>query len=437
MRISTGMIYETNVRSLQTRTSALLHTQQQVSSGRRILTPSDDPVAAARALEINQALEINNQYDVVQGYAKDSLSLVDTQLGSANELLSKIRELAIKGSDATLTDADRLGIARGLRTDFDALIGLANSTDGTGQYLFSGYQSDTQPFSGSVANGVIYSGDDGLREMRISSSRKIPVSASGNDVFMSAKNGNGTFVAAAKTTPPVNTGSGIVTAETLLDVSKWNSSANSGELEIRFWDNNPPLPATTAGLYYDLVDTVTGRSLFTDTASTSPATYTHAFNSGDAIPFSGLAPAYVDFGASVKINGTPANGDVFTVQNSITESVFSTIGRLINALETPAAPGASGNSSVTNIVASVVRNLDRSNNIVLTTRADIGTRLNEIDMLSNSVAQNRLNFTATLSALQDIDYNTAITQLTQQQTELEAAQKSFLKISGLSLFNYV
>lgn len=706
MRISTSMIYDSGVRSVLGQTSSLLHTQQQVATGRRMLSPSEDPVAAARALEVNQAKEINAQYAVTQNNAKSTLGLVDGQLSSVADVLTRVRELAVQAGDASLSSSDLRAISSELRAHFDELIGLANSTDGTGQYLFSGYQGSNKPFAGSVESGVSYYGDEGQRALRLSASRNIPVSDSGSSLFMNIKNGNGVFTTGAQTVrsinangptvdattvsnpptvsgnlelrfwvdtadvmgagsaqtyfdlvdpstrnsiftgapsatgaggsytnvytsgvpisisdggaadygatvaltgtpqtgdtfslqrtatavtvsaktlnagsvratidkgqldpadpmavakwtsaansgnlelrfwvdtaddlgggagqtyydlvdantgkslytdsasdvttlaglagyashaytnnnPPdpinlnglaapytdfgatvavsgnpasgdtftiksssditgngyfvtapklatvVNAGTGIIGSGEVLDAAKWNSTSNSGKLEIRFWNDTSTVPATQ---YYDLVDATTEKSLFTDTISnygSNSSTYTHKFVSGDSISFSGLAAAYGDFGASVTIEGSPATGDVFTLQNSSSESVFSTIGRLIRALEAPDNPGSNSKIGLHNELGAVLNNLDRAIDNNLRIRADVGSRLGEVDSLDNVSQDLNLQYSTTLSALQDVDYAQAITDLTRNQTQLEAAQKSFVNISRLSLFNYV
>lgn len=689
MRISTSMIYDSGVRSVQGQTSTLLHTQQQLATGRRMLSPSEDPVAAARALEIGQAKEINTAYGVTQDSAKSTMSLVDSQLSSAADVLTRVRELAVQAGDAALSSSDLRSISNELRAHFDELVGLGNSTDGTGQYLFSGYQGSNKPFSGSVESSVIYQGDEGQRALRVSSSRNLPVSESGSSIFMNIKNGNGVFVTGAqsqrsinangiavedttvsdppavtgnlelrfwvdsadvlgngvqtyydlvditgnsiftgapsatgvggsytnpyasnvpinisdgaardfgatvtvsgapqtgsvialqrtatsistsiktqvggsaratidkgqldpldpmaaykwssapnsgnlelrfwtdpadasiyydlvdantgnsaftgspsatgsggtytnpftsgspialsspptfdygatvtvtgtpatgdtftlksstditgngyfvtspKLAPAINAGTGIIGAGEILDAAKWNNPANSGRLEVRFWNDTSTKPATQ---YYDLVDSKTEKSLFTDTASTSGganSTYTHKFRDGDSIAFSGLAPAYGDFGVSVTISGTPASGDVFVLNNSSSESVFSTVGRLIKALEAPDNPGGSTKIALHNELGSVINNLDRALDRNLVVRASVGSRMGELDALDGVTQDMDLQYSTTLSGLQDLDYASAITDLTRHQTELEAAQKSFVNISRLSLFNYV
>ena len=402
MRVSTGMLYDVGVGSIQRQTSSLLHTQQQVASGRRILTPADDPVSAARALEVTQSKEMNAQYAANQGNAKTSLGLVESQLGNVGDLLSYVRERAVQAGNTVLSDDDRRSIAVDLRAQFNQLLGLANSGDGTGQYLFSGYQGATKPFSGSVEAGVSYAGDDGQRLLQVSPSRQLAVSDSGSDVFVRIRNGNGTFVTGASAG---NTGSGLIDAGNVL-----NPTAVTGHnYTITF--------SVAAGVTtYSVVDQAT-------TLSAASGTY----SSGSAISFDGV---------SIGITGNPANNDSFTVAPSTSQSMFKTLSDLITSLETPVT-STGGTTLLSNRVGQALTNIDQALEKVLSVRASVGSRQMEIDALSGASEDLSIQYAETLSRLQDVDYAEAITRLTREQSYLEAAQKSFLKVSGLSLFNYV
>jgi len=153
----------------------------------------------------------------------------------------------------------------------------------------------------------------------------------------------------------------------------------------------------------------------------------HAYTSGEAISFGGLQFA---------IKGAPANGDTFTVQPSRHESLFATISNFITALETPAS-GATGNAKLTNSMNSTLQNLDHALTNVLGTRAAAGARLQEIDALQQAGEDTAVQYQQSLSRLQDLDFAQAISDLTRQQALLEAAQQSFIRISGLSLFNKI
>jgi flagellar hook-associated protein 3 FlgL len=423
------MIYSAGLASIQKQTASLLHTQQQVASGRRILTPADDPVAAARALEVEQAQNTNALYQNNQKAAGESLGLEEGRLVSAGDLIRNVRTLAVQGGGGALSDRDRRSIAAELRQRFDELLGLANATDGSGQHLFSGYMGDTTPFSGTVATGVVYAGDEGQRQQQVSASRQIAVSDSGNDIFMRIRNGNGSFATSATAS---NVGSGVIDAGTVTDPALWDAAGNGKDFTIVFAVSAAVPPVTT----YDIVDNVSGDSLLTG-AAPGAAPLPRVFTPGQAIVLKnqGAEPAF-DYGAQLVISGSPADGDTFDVDASSSQSLFATLGDLIDALES-GTNTTSGNALLANRIGSALSNLDQAQDNLLRVRAAIGSRLNEIEALASAGEGLDLNYEETLSRLRDVDYAAAITQLTQEQGYLEAAQKSFLRVTDLSLFNYV
>ena len=435
MRISSGMIFDAGVAGINRQTATLLHVQQQVSSMKRILTPSDDPVAAARALEVTQSSDAVAQFKRNMDSATSSLGLEESQLSSAADVLARVRELAVQaGNTGTLTASDRQTIATELRSSFGQLLGIANATDGTGQHIFSGFMGATSPFGGSVdniiptGNDVTYSGDSGQRTLQVSASRSIATSDAGNDVFARISNGNGYF---ATDYAAGNTGTGTVNSGALTNPAAWSAAATKN-VAIQF--------TVAAGVTtYDLVDTVSNKSLLTGLAvpPATPVANQRAFQAGQPILLKsqGAEPAF-DLGASVTISGAPATNDSFSVAPSTSQSVFVTLANLVGALE--AAPGTpAADAKYINEIGFAVSNLDQASNNILNVRARIGSRMNEIDSLASLNDSLNLQYQQTLSNLQDLDYAKAITDLTRNQTGLQAAQQSFAKISQLSLFNYL
>ncbi len=438
MRISSSMIYDTGVSGINKQTEMLLNLQQQVASGKRILTPADDPVGAARVLEVTQAQSVTTQYSTNMQNASDVLELQDSQLTNATNLLGNIRDSALQAG-GPLSDSDRQNIAKALSDDFNQLMGTANATDGSGRYMFAGYMADTKPFAGSVANGATYSGDDGQRKLQISATQQMAISDSGNDIFNRIMNGNGTF---ATSYSAANTGTSSIDAGNVIDPVKWNSASNSGNLQVRFWVDAAGSIGPANAIYYDLVDAngIPPKSLMTGTNSTPGGagnTFTHAYTSGQAISFSGLAAPYNDFGASVTISGTPANGDSFTLKNSTSQSVFDTLRNLIQALQRPVAGNPSNAAKLSSDLSAAMKNIDSATQNILAVRASIGARINEATSLKTVNDNFNLQYQQELSALQDVDYAKTITDLTRTQTQLQAAQKSFINISQMSLFNYL
>jgi len=427
------MIFDAGVAGINRQTATLLHVQQQVASMKRILTPSDDPVAAARVLEVTQASDAVAQLKRNQDAATSVLGLEEGQLSSAIDVLARVRELAIQAGNTSLSVTSRTAISTELRSRFDELLGIANATDGAGQHLFSGFMGATTPFGGSVdnilaGNEIVYQGDDGQRKLQISPSRSIETSDSGNDVFKRISNGNGYF---ATDYAAGNTGTGTVNSGALTNPAAWSAAATKN-VAIQF--------TVAAGVTtYDLVDTVSNKSLLTGLAvpPATPVANQRAFQAGQPILLKsqGAEPAF-DLGASVTISGAPATNDSFSVAPSTSQSVFVTLANLVGALE--AAPGTpAADAKYINEIGFAVSNLDQASNNILNVRARIGSRMNEIDSLGSLNDSLTLQYQQTLSNLQDLDYAKAISDLTRNQTALQAAQQSFVKISQLSLFNYL
>ena len=430
MRVSTGMIFDAGVSSINRQTTSLLHVQQQVAAGRRILRPSDDPVAAARALEVTQASDLVAQFKQNQDNASAALGLEETQLTSAVDVLGRVQELAVLGGTTSLSATARRGIATELRSRFDELLGIANSTDANGQSAFSGFMGATTPFGGSVdsilaGNEIVYLGDDGQRKLQVSANRFIDTSDSGNDVFKRIRNGNGYFVADYAVG---NTGTGIVSSGSVTNPATWNA-VTTKNVAIRF-------TVTGAVTTYDLVDTVSGNSLLTGAAAPAPLASQRTYQSGQPIILSQVGPPAFDLGASISVKGAPASGDSFSIAPSASQSVFVTLAKLIGTLEAP--PGTpADDAKYMNQIDFALTNIGQATNNVLRVRTGIGVRMNELESLGSLNESLGLQYQQTLSNLQDLDYAKAITDLTRDQTNLEAAQKSFAKISQLSLFNYL
>ena len=145
-------------------------------------------------------------------------------------------------------------------------------------------------------------------------------------------------------------------------------------------------------------------------------------------------------GLSISLEGTPAPDDEILVAKSGGDvrgaDLFRTMEEAIRVLENP-ADNATKKADQRNTLNTAMRDLDNSLDNVLTVRASAGARLNELDVI-DSVSSNRmLNYDQTLSDLVDLDYTEAISEYSLRQVGMQAAQKAFVDIKGLSLFNYM
>jgi flagellar hook-associated protein 3 FlgL len=406
MRIATSTIFEAGTRQLGTLQSDMAKLQLQMSTNKRVVSPSDDPIAASRALEVTQSQSINTQLDTNRANARSSLSQEEVILNGVTELMSSVQELVVKAGNASLGDADRASIATELEGRLSDLLGLANSTDGNGAYMFSGYKSATQPFN-QTATGAQYDGDQGQRNVQIGSTRSIPISNSGSAVFENNPTGNGRFQTGAAAS---NTGAGIISSGTVTDVSQLTGHKYALAFKVA------GEPAVTTY-------TVNDNSTTPPTAVQSDQPY----KAGQSISFGGM---------SMDIKGVPADGDTFTVAPSEKQSVFTTITSLIDTLRSPTI-GSAGKAALANGLNQASDNMKSAYDTVLTARSSIGSRLTELDSLDSTGDDLNIQYASTLSDLVDLDLVKTYSMFTQQQVTLTAAQKSFTTMSGLSLFNFI
>jgi flagellar hook-associated protein 3 FlgL len=407
MRISTNTMFETATNQIGTLQSDLARTQMQLSANTRLLSAADDPIASARALEVTQSQSMNTQFATNRTNAKSSLSLVDKTLQDVTGQLTDIQSLVVTAGNAAYSASDRAALATELEGRLADMLGLANTADGTGGYLFGGYKSTTQPFS-QTPTGAQYLGDQGNRTLQVGSARKMAVTDNGSAIFEANLTGNGNFQTQAAAT---NTGAGIVSPGAITDITKLTGHDYAVSFTV--------VAGTPAVTTYTVTDN-----------STTPASNVISgapYQPGATIGFDGMA---------IDVKGDPANGDSFSVKPSQKQSVFTTLTSLIATLRAP-ADGSSGKAALANGLNTASSNLKNSLDNVLTTQASVGARLKEVDSLDNTGDDLDIQYAATLGDLQDLDMVKTISLFSQQQMTLQAAQQSFKAMSGLSLFNYI
>lgn len=400
MRISSSTLFESGVSNMLARQHEVVTTQNHISTGRRVLAPSDDPVAASQMLDVSQAKAVNLQYADNAASVKARLGLQENSLSAITRLLQDVRTLTVQAGDGALSSADLRSIAEDVDGRYQELIGLANATDGSGEFLFAGFRTQTPPFAETAPGVVAYLGDEGRREVAVSASRSITINDPGSDILQRVKNGNGTFVTAAAA---ANGGTGVVSPGSVVNAA----ALTSHDYSINF--------TVAAGVTtYSVVDNTSATTVVNNAA----------YVPGGPITFDGL---------QLKIEGEPVNGDTFDVEPSGNVSVFATLDALRTALKN-AGSGAVENTKLANALNTANSNLQNSLDRVLAVTASVGTRLRETDAVTTANEDLDLAYDARLSYLGDLDYARALSDLTFEQMHLEAAQKSFMAISGLSLF---
>jgi len=398
LRVTQSLMHEAFLRALRTQLTRLQNTQQQISTGERFSLPAEDPVAATQVLSLDSALAANAQYSRNGGLMRNRLGTTESALSGAGDVLQRVRELAVQSANATASAETRRLIAAEVRQHLDGILQIANSTDGEGEYLFSGYSVQTQPFGRDSAGNVVYNGDQGQRQIQIGPERFVGDTDPGAQVFQLIRNGNGTFTTSAGAG---NAGTGVVGARSVVDPLQYDGDVYS----VVF----------TAADAYEVRD------------SSNALVTSGSFSAGATISFRGI---------QLMIEGAPATGDTFAVTPSQHQDVFTTIGNFLDALEN-ADGSAAGRADFSNVANGVLLDLDQAIGRMLEVRASVGSRLSAIDAQQTLNEDLDLQLQTLRSDLKDTDYAEVLTRLNQQMISLEAAQKSFVSTQGLSLFDYL
>lgn len=433
MRLSTTIMYELGMTGVQRQSAEQIDLQQKISLGKRVSKPSDDPIAAAAAIGFDQGKSVNEQFGANAANAQSALTVQESALADAMRVLQEVKTLAVYAGNAALTLADRSSIANDLQAHYDTLLGIANRTDGNGTYLFSGFQGATQPFNQTAPGVVNYAGDEGIRLIQIGPQRRIPIGDNGAEIFQRIREGNGTFVA---TPDAANTGGAVAGPGNVTNPQAWAGAGNSGDYEIVFHVDPSTPPVTT----YDIVDNVANLSVLTGAA---PVAGPHArvYQPNSTITFARQAAdpsvAPFDIGINLDVSGVPVTGDSIRVSRSQNQDVFTTLNDLIDTLKSPVSGLPASRAEFQNALNRGSLNVDRALDQVLTARSAAGSRLRELDSVQQNTEELGIFYEGQLARLQDLDYAKAVSDLTRNQIMLEAAQKSYLAVTRLSLFDLI
>ncbi|QLZ69383.1 flagellar hook-associated protein 3 [Legionella sp. PC1000] len=412
MRISTNQIYQNSLNSLLLKQERVAKLQEQLSENfLKVRYSSDDPIAFAQIELMNQRINITELLQKNRESADSALSMEESILNDCTTSLQRLREIQVKAGNATLSEQDRKALAIEANIILNELLDYANTKDINGDYMFSGGQTTTLPFSISSSGQYVYNGDSTQRFQLVASSLQMAVNDPGDALFMRIPNGNGSFTIKQTGTP--NTGT---------------ASINTGSV-------------TTPSAYVPDNYTMS----FALNSQGQLVVMVSGAVSGNVIPPTGLpddAPLYeegmsISFnGMEMKVSGMPNPGDAFLIAPSQNESVFATIQNMINNLNQPYS-SATEKAAATTVNNQILAQIDSSLTTILDARANLGARLNQLEHAETANSDLIEQSQIILKRLQEVDPLAAATEFKQELYNLEVAQQSFVLIQGLSVFNFI
>lgn len=183
MRISTSSLFDNAGSRLSDLQARAEQTITQISAGTKMMSPADDPVAAARALAVQQSASTNDQFARNRLNVSNVQGITDGTLSSMVDTLQSIQSQVVGAGNGVLSDSDRASIASALQGQYDQLLALANTTDGAGHYLFSGLQTSTPPYTANASGVMSYNGDANTQMVQVDTSRTMAITTPGSNLF--------------------------------------------------------------------------------------------------------------------------------------------------------------------------------------------------------------------------------------------------------------
>lgn len=410
-RLGTANMYDNALRNLGTRQTNLSNLQENLTSGKRVVRASDDPVSAAQAERaINRLARIQTEQRALETQ-RNAIAQSESALGDAVDLVQNFRELVVNAGSAALTPNDRITIANQLQGLREQLLEVANRKDTNGVPLLSSLGSALAPFLGPLSSSPDYS-FEGLPGQTASSGVSIPGALDGEATFMFDPQRDGVYTAGVSAIPSsrfLNT-----TAVTPVDPSL----VTGDNYTITFSAVGPGATPGTSTATYTLTNTTTG--------AVSPAVVVPDYPTDKPVTISVASIP----GLSFDIKGNPATGDTITLQPS--PSMFSTMDNAIRDIRS-----ATDSNAAAQAVGQALGNMDIGLERMHNMRGYAGELLNRADRITGDQEKRSIQLEGDRSRAEDLDMIKGISDFQNQQVGYEAALKSYAQVQKLSLFNFI
>jgi len=426
MRISTSQIFQSGLSAMQGAQSKFNKTGLQLATGQRILTPADDPGGATQSVQFKAAIKATEQYQRNADYAQPKLEYEEAQLIALGNVLQRARELVVAGNNDTYNPENRKIIASEIRQLREDILGLANSEDANGEYLFAGTRSQHQPFVVGDDGRISYVGAEGpgsIREVDITSNRRVATGDTGAHVFMNIPERSGLLTEAVLR--PGNSLNGVAGVELETEVADLQRSLNSAgqTFRIRFEDDG------SGNLAYKVLDP-DGNAVKDQNGALIGGPYV----ANQPIEFAGRRVTLTV--PTTTPPTVPADGDEILSRPITQVDIFKTLDDIATAFETPATDETT-RESLSQATSMALSNLDSGLDRVNEVRTSVGLRLDALDTQAELNDERLVDLNSTLSDIQDLDYAEAISRFMLQRTVLQAAQQTYTQVSRLSLFDFL
>jgi len=404
MRISTAQMFNQNINSVLDKQFTTRQILEQISSGKRVNTAADDPIASIGIDNLKQKNALVDQFMKNIDYATGRLAITESKLGSAENSIMSIKEKMLYAVNGSLDANGRQLIADDMKATLEELLSIANSQDESGNYMFGGNETNILPFAFDNAGDIVYSGDSGVRQSIVALGVTVGTNVPGDMAFMLAPNAMGDFsanyLASQVGEARVKNASIVIPGAHIPVVPE--------SYNFQFTDNG------SGGIRLEVYDfAATLQVLDANFDATIPVTFN---------------------GIEVNLDGNPSAGDSFTLEPQTQVSIFDTLNSAISLLEDPNRINTPEGMSE---LAQLLGNVDSGVNQVNISRGIAGNNLKSIEGYTNTHVEEKLVNTSALSMLEDLDFAAAYSEYKKQQVALTAVSMLFSRVGSTSLFDYL
>lgn len=407
MRISTNQLFDRSIQSVLDNQSDLSDVQQQLATGKKLLRPSDDPVGAAQVVRIAEELDKLTQFQRNNSLLTNALEQEEAVLRNVTQSVQRARQLAIQSGNGILSQQDRAAIGVEISQIRDEVFDLMNSRDSNGEFIFAGFQADSPAFvfnATAPGNKYTFQGDDGRNQIRVSDTVLVEQGDSGKEVFENVL---------ARLKADITGGSGTNAS---LDIAQ---QATFDQFHLSNYD-----PVTAANNVYRGTVNGAGTQIDFINAGTGAAAGSVNFTSGQPFTFNGL-----------ELNITGGAGDTleFTLAQPEKKNIAETLNDLFVALDNATISGSAYEEAIDDAIVGI----DNALEAVANTTAAVGGRINVAQSALATNLDLEIAAKSARSTIEDVDYAEAASELSRQETALQAAQATFPRVTGLSLFDFI
>ena len=183
MKISTSQLFNQSVRDIQDNQSELSNTREKLATGKSLIRASDDTTKLTKVDTLERYINKSRGYENTLNVLTDRYKLEESVLSSGADILVRLKELAIQGSNNTLSSMDRDILATEVSSLRDELISIANTKDVEGNSIFAGGRTESTAFLKNVDSTVTYVGDTRQNTVYVSDTRELTKNRNGLEIF--------------------------------------------------------------------------------------------------------------------------------------------------------------------------------------------------------------------------------------------------------------